>query len=92
MSHYRIQLRPDAREVLLGLDKPVRRRLQRAIDGLADHAHQHQAREQGGPVALAGLPEALRLRVGDHQVVYTVRDQEVLVLVIGADHQSTTTW
>jgi mRNA-degrading endonuclease RelE of RelBE toxin-antitoxin system len=34
----------------------------------------------------------LRLRVGDHQVVYTIRDQEVLVLVIGADHQTATTW
>jgi mRNA interferase RelE/StbE len=80
MSHYRIQLRPDAREALLGLDKPVRRRLQRAIDGLAEHAHPERV------VVLAGQPGALRLRVGDHQVVYTIRDQDVLVLVIGADH------
>ncbi|HEY3752745.1 MAG TPA: type II toxin-antitoxin system RelE/ParE family toxin [Pseudonocardiaceae bacterium] len=86
MSHYRIQLRPDAREALLGLDKPVRRRLQRAIDGLAERAHPERA------VVLAGQPGVLRLRVGDHQVVYTIRDQEVLVLVIGADHQTATTW
>ncbi|HEX5402360.1 MAG TPA: type II toxin-antitoxin system RelE/ParE family toxin [Pseudonocardiaceae bacterium] len=84
MSGYRIHLRPDARATLLGLDKQVRRRLQRAIDGLAA--------QPGGSVALAGLPGALRLRVGDHQVVYTVRGQDVLVLVIGADHQGQSAW
>jgi len=81
MSGRRIQLRPSARTALLGLDKPVRRRLQRAVDGLAECA------QPTGAVALAGLPGALRLRVGDHQVVYTVCEQEVLILVIDVDHR-----
>jgi mRNA-degrading endonuclease RelE of RelBE toxin-antitoxin system len=77
-----------ARQALLDLDKPARRRLQHAIDGLADLA------QPTGAVPLAGQPGVLRLRVGGQQVVYAVRDHvdhvdhrdrldhEVLILVI----------
>jgi mRNA interferase RelE/StbE len=44
--------------------------------------------QPAGAVALAGLPGALRFRVGDHQVVYTVDEGEVLILVIDVDHRS----
>jgi mRNA interferase RelE/StbE len=71
-----ISLRPAARDVLLRLDKPTRRRLQYAIDGLAIQAQPQDA------VGLRGQPGALRLRVGDHQLVYTIKQQEVLVLLI----------
>lgn len=74
-----IQVRPAARDALLQLDKPTRRRLQRAIDGLAG----------GRPdtaVALTGRPGVWRVRVGAHQVLYTetgeTKKKEVLILLI----------
>jgi mRNA-degrading endonuclease RelE of RelBE toxin-antitoxin system len=66
--HSPIHIHPAARQALLDLDKPARRRLQHAIDGLADLA------QPTGAVPLTGQPGVLRLRVGGHQVVYAVRD------------------
>jgi mRNA interferase RelE/StbE len=74
----RIELRPEAAFALLGLDKGARRRLQRAIDELAT-----QPRPVGA-VDLVGLPGAVRLPVGDHQLVYTIRGNDILVLLIDA--------
>ncbi|NYE47427.1 mRNA interferase RelE/StbE [Spinactinospora alkalitolerans] len=62
------------------LDKPIRRRVQTAIDRLAE-----DPRPQGTR-ALAGFPGLLRIRVGDYRVIYTVRDEELLVLVVDIGH------
>jgi mRNA-degrading endonuclease RelE of RelBE toxin-antitoxin system len=72
MTGGRIHLRPEAHQALLALDKAARRRLQRAIDGLASQSRPTSA------VDLAGLPGAVRLPVGDHQLVYTVLDNDIL--------------
>lgn len=67
------QVRPAARDALLQLDKPTRRRLQRAIDSLPTEE----------AVPLTGQPGTFRLRVGGHQVLYTETDQkEVLILLV----------
>ncbi|HEX6402290.1 MAG TPA: type II toxin-antitoxin system RelE/ParE family toxin [Pseudonocardiaceae bacterium] len=50
------------------LDKPVRRRVQAAIDGLSEQPR------PPGVLALQGLRRAYRLRVGDYRVIYTVDD------------------
>jgi mRNA interferase RelE/StbE len=71
-----VSLRPAVRDALLRLDKPTRRRLQYAIDSLTTEA------QPPGAVELRGQADALRLRVGDHQLVYTIKQQEVLILVI----------
>jgi mRNA-degrading endonuclease RelE of RelBE toxin-antitoxin system len=78
MSH--IRLRPAARQALLDLDKPLRRRLQRAIDGLPDHAPPNA-------VALTALPGARRFELAAHRVVYTTRDEEVTILLIEPDER-----
>ncbi|HEY3607413.1 MAG TPA: type II toxin-antitoxin system RelE/ParE family toxin [Pseudonocardiaceae bacterium] len=82
MSSYHIRVQPGARKSLLNLDKPVRRRVQRAIDDLADCPRPQ------GVTALAGAPGTLRIRVGDYRVIYTVRDKQLLILVIDVDHRS----
>lgn len=71
-----IRVRPGVRDALLRLDKPTRRRLQHAVDGLVTRPRPEDAAE------LRGQPGVLRLRVGDHQLVYTTSDQEVLILLI----------
>lgn len=73
-----ISVRPTARDALLRLPNPTRRRLQHAIDGLADDTRPTAA------VALAGHPGALRLRVDDRQLIYTAGDKEVVILVVAS--------
>jgi len=64
------------------LDKPIRRRIQAALLSLATNPRPPAA------TALVSHPGLLRLRVGDYRVIYTVRDNELLVLVIDVDHRS----
>jgi mRNA interferase RelE/StbE len=82
VSLYHIEVQPGARKSLLNLDKPIRRRVQHAIDDLADCPRPQ------GVTALAGAPGTLRIRVGDYRVIYTVRDSQLLILVIDVDHRS----
>jgi len=79
---YDIQVAPAALKTLVKLDKPVRRRLQSAIDGLAGEPRPH------GSIALKGHPGALRIRVGDYRVVYEVHDGRLVVLVVDLGHRS----
>lgn len=71
-----IRVRPAVRDALVRLDKPTRRRIQHAIDGLATRSRPEDVAE------LRGQPGVLRLRVGDHQLVYTTSEQEGLILLI----------
>jgi mRNA interferase RelE/StbE len=64
------------------LDRPIRRRIQAALMGLATNPRPPAA------TALVGHPGLLRLLVGDYRVIYTVRDHELLILVIDVDHRS----
>lgn len=73
MSHYRIELRPAAARSLCKLTPDVRHRIQGAIALLAQEPRPPGAR------ALQGR-RALRVRVGDYRISYTVEDD---VLVVG---------
>ena len=54
------------------LDRPAQRRLLDAADALA---------------ALQGGRGLLRVRVGDYRIVYVVRDDELVVLVVTVGHR-----
>jgi mRNA interferase RelE/StbE len=82
VSRYRISIQRDALRALAKLDKPVRRRIQTAIDRLADDPR------PAGVRALTGRPGVLRLRVGDYRVIYQVHDLKLLVLVVDLGHRS----
>jgi mRNA interferase RelE/StbE len=74
-----IVLRP-ALKAVASLDKPVRVRVQAAIDALA-----HEPRPPGC-VKLTGR-EAWRIRIGDHRVVYEIRDAALVVMVVDVGHR-----
>lgn len=76
MTTYHIEVSPRACQALHALGKPTRRRIQHAIDTLAD-----QPRPPGA-IPLTGPPGRHRLRAGTHQVLYAVRDNAVLILDI----------
>lgn len=82
MSRFQISIERDALRALAKLDKPVRRRIQAAIDRLADDPR------PAGVRALTGRPGLLRLRVGNYRVIYEVRDAELVVLVVDLGHRS----
>lgn len=80
MSKYRIELRPAAIRALRKLDPQVRPRVQGAIALLGDDPRPPAAR------ALQGRP-GLRVRVGDHRIIYTVTDEVLLVVVMTLGHR-----
>ncbi len=75
MSAHRIELRPAAVRGLRTLDPQVRRRIQGAIALLAQDPRPPGAR------ALQGRP-GLRVRVGDYRIIYTVEEDDVLLIVV----------
>jgi len=80
VSGYRIELRPGAARSLRKLDPQVRRRVQGAIALLAQDPRPPGAR------ALQGRP-GLRVRVGDYRIIYTVKDDVLLVVVVRLGHR-----
>ena len=78
---YEVRLAPAAVRQLRKLDPPGRRRVQAAIDLLAEEPRPPGARQ------LVGGAGEWRVRTGDFRIIYDIRDGELLVLVIKVDHQ-----
>lgn len=78
---YQIEITRDALKTLAKLDKPIRRRLQTAIDRLAEDPR------PSGVTALKGLSDYLRIRVGDYRVIYRVEDGRLVVVVVAVGHR-----
>ena len=80
---YEILLTPGARRDLAGLPIAAKRRIAQAIDGLVVNPRPPGSR------LLAGSPSERiwRLRVGEHRVLYEIRDARLLVLVIRVAHR-----
>jgi mRNA interferase RelE/StbE len=81
MRRYRIEITRDALRALAKLDKPARRRVQVAIDGLGENPR------PSGVIAMQGLRGAYRLRVGNYRMIYTVEDNRLVVLVVDLGHR-----
>ncbi len=80
MSH-RIEVAPAALRQLRKLDPQARRRVQAAIELLAD-----QPRPPGA-TKLAGGDGEWRVRTGDYRIIYEIHDQALLVLVVAVGHR-----
>lgn len=79
--NYRVTLSPAAARQLRKHDAEVRRRLQAAIELLADEPRPPAATRL---VCGAG---AWRVRTGDYRIIYEIRDDELLVLVLQTGHR-----
>jgi mRNA interferase RelE/StbE len=79
---YRIEWRPRARKAFLALDNSVRRRIGEAVDGLVAEPRPAAAK------MITGAHGVLRIRVGDYRVLYTIDEDELIVLVLDAGHRS----
>lgn len=78
---YSIEYDASAVKELRKLDRQVLRRLRPAIDALADDPRPAGSRQ------LVEQTDLLRIRVGDYRVIYTVRDKQVVVLVLRVAHR-----
>ncbi len=74
--HYRIELAPAAVRQLRKLDPPARRRIQAAIELLGTEPRPARAKK-----LVAGGGE-WRVRTGEYRVVYEIRDDALMVLVL----------
>ena len=75
---YEVLFTPGARRDLAGLPVAAQRRIARAVDGLVVDPRPPGSRLLGGRPS----ERIWRLRVGDHRVLYEIRDAHLLVLVI----------
>ena len=78
---YRIEVKSQAVRALERIPNPHRRRIARAIDGLA-----HDPRP-AGCVKLTGADDAYRVRVGDYRILYEIADRVLIVYVIRIAHR-----
>ena len=78
---YEVRLAPAAVRQLRKLGPPGRRRVQAAIDLLAEDPRPPGARQ------LVGGAGEWRVRTGDFRIVYDIRDGELLVLVVKVGHR-----
>jgi mRNA interferase RelE/StbE len=78
---YRIELTPAAVRALKKLDRQALLRVQAAIELLAANPRPPGAKKPAG-----GAGE-WRVRTGDYRVIYEVRDDVLLVLVLSTGHR-----
>ncbi len=78
---YVVQYDPRALKELAKLDRPIARRIVKAVGRLGA-----QPRAQGAR-SLVGYPGLWRIRVGDYRVVYAIKDAELVVLALRVAHR-----
>lgn len=82
MSAYRIEFTREALKVMSKLDKPVRRRVQMAIDRLGDNPR------PAGIEPVKSQPGRFRTKTGDWRIIYEIRDRVLIVVVVDVGHRS----
>lgn len=80
-TRFRIELTPSAAREIRKLDGPAQRRIQAAIELLAT-----DARPPGATKLVGGAGE-WRVRTGDYRIVYEVRAEVLVVLVLAVGHR-----
>lgn len=78
---FRIQLDHAAERRLRKLDPQARRRVQAAIELLAE-----EPRPRGAKMLIGGAGE-WRVRTGDYRIIYEIQDDVLVVLVVAVGHR-----
>jgi mRNA interferase RelE/StbE len=73
---YSILLAPPAERQLKALTQPVQKRIVKRLKLLTQNPR------PPGIKKLAGEGDLYRIREGDYRIVYTIRDKELIVLVV----------
>lgn len=78
---YSIQITPRARKDIRGLDRKTRRRINEAILSLAQNPRPLGVRK------LKGAEGLWRIRVGPYRVIYEIRDNKIVVIIVRVRHR-----
>ncbi|MEV7606021.1 type II toxin-antitoxin system RelE/ParE family toxin [Paenarthrobacter sp. NPDC089322] len=78
---YAVQLAPAALRQVRKLPPEARRRIQAAIEILAESPRPPGAKK------LVGSDNDWRVRTGDYRIIYEIRDSELIVLVVAIGHR-----
>jgi mRNA interferase RelE/StbE len=81
LRRYRIEFAPAADRDFRALAEDVRRRLRPRIDALAENPRPH------GVETLEGEKNLYRIRVGDYRIIYQIRDDVLVVLIVRIGHR-----
>lgn len=79
---YKVVLRDEARRAFGRLGKAAQKQVQRTIDRLAENPRPGQATQ------LVGDPRTWRVRSGGWRILYEIRDDELIILVLDIGHRS----
>ena len=83
-ERYEIRLTRSAERDLRNLPRAAQVRIARAIDQLAASPRPRGAKL----LADVGPPRIFRIRVGDYRILYELRDDQLVVVVIAVGHRS----
>lgn len=78
---YKVQIDEQALKTLQKLTRKQQVPLWKALERLEQNPRPSRV------TSIHGAPALLRLRVGDYRIIYTVRDLELLVLVVKIGHR-----
>jgi mRNA interferase RelE/StbE len=78
---YQIKIKASALSALKKLDAKTKARLWLAISSLAEEVRPR------GSTKLKGAAVLWRIRVGDFRIIYQIRDEELVVLIIRIGHR-----
>lgn len=78
---YEISYVLSAAKALRKLDKPARKRILDQIGKLASNPR------PAGAIKLKGGQGEMRIRVGNYRIIYEVKDNELVVLVLALGHR-----
>ena len=81
MAEYRVLFKPSADKALRKLPESIQVRIATAAKGLRADPRPR------GCLKLKGEGNLWRIRVGDYRVVYTIEDDELIVLVVRVAHR-----
>jgi len=82
---YTIEWKPSARKEIRKLDPTVRRRVIEAVTALGTEPR------PPGSVILAGSPGWRRIRIGGYRVIYEIRDDTLVVLLLRVGSEAAST-
>ena len=80
---YTVEIAKPAQRQLKRLDAPIRRKVSRRIDLLANNP-----RPSGVTKLTDVSPPVFRVREGQYRIIYTIEDDRLVVLVIRIGHRS----
>ena len=78
---YRIELARKAQKFLSKLPENIRHQIRDKIDALETDPRPH------GCIRLQGSKDLYRIRTGDYRIIYTIKDNQLLVLVVQIGHR-----